>query len=74
MYHLFAETEFGDSTKADCEPSCAILQCKDECHSETQHGITGSICICKTNLCNRSSILSVNYSIIGILVLFHFLK
>ena len=37
-------------------------------------GGTLSTCFCRTDLCNGSSISSVNYSIIGILALFHFLN
>ena len=52
------------------------INCEHGCHTviSPETHLKNTTCICHTNLCNGSSILSVNYAIIGTLVLFYFLK
>ena len=76
-YHWFIELASGEVIiEKDCITDMFCKEnCHDGCHTETSmEGLTNTTCICKTDLCNGSPILSVNYSIIGILVLFYFLK
>ena len=76
--HLFLILE-KDGTEVTIK-GCTVCEvngvdlCKEECHSEKISGIAGTGCICKTDLCNGSPTLLINFYVFGFLVLYYFMK
>ena len=48
---------------------------EEDCQEVTEQGVTGTVCVCNTDLCNSSTVMVGNYAaIMGILAIFYLLK